>query len=68
MTNGKVSDKPLLVDKGGKVEDVARKIHKSFVEKFEFAVVMREDARIKRKRVGLDYPIEDNDIIEIHIN
>ncbi|MGV9199093.1 MAG: TGS domain-containing protein [Promethearchaeia archaeon] len=66
MTNGKVSDKPLLVDKGGTIEDVARKIHKSFVEKFEFAVVVREGARIKRKRVGLDYPIQDNDKIEIH--
>ncbi|MGV9172195.1 MAG: TGS domain-containing protein [Promethearchaeia archaeon] len=66
MTDGKVSDKPLLVDKGGTIEDVARKIHKSFVEKFEFAVVVREGARIKRKRVGLDYPIQDNDKIEIH--
>ncbi|MFO8017965.1 MAG: TGS domain-containing protein [Promethearchaeia archaeon] len=68
MTDGKVSDKPLLVDKGGTIEDVARKIHKSFVEKFSFAVVMREGARIKRKRVGLDYPVKDNDKIEIHID
>ncbi|MBD3216101.1 MAG: TGS domain-containing protein [Candidatus Lokiarchaeota archaeon] len=67
MNAGEVSNKPLIVNKGATVEDVALKIHRSFVEKFDFATVIREGARQKRKRVGLDYPLEDGDIVEVHI-
>jgi ribosome-interacting GTPase 1 len=47
------------------VRNVAIKIHRSFYEKFDYAVVIREGARQYRKKVGLDYEIEDNDIIEL---
>ncbi len=66
MNSGVVSHKPLIVDKKATVEDVAIKIHRSFVDDFDFATIIREDARQKRKRVGLDYKIEDGDIIELH--
>ena len=66
MNAGEVSNKPLIVNKDATVEDVALKIHRTFVNKFEFATVIRESARQKRKRVGLDYKLEDEDIIEIH--
>lgn len=61
-----VSDKPLLLDKGAKVKDAAIKIHRTFVDKFEFATIIREGAKQKKKRVGLDYELEDNDKLEIH--
>ncbi|MFX1338427.1 MAG: TGS domain-containing protein, partial [Promethearchaeota archaeon] len=64
--SGTVSDKPLLVSNGSKVKDVALKIHKSFLEDFEYATIIRKDARQKRKKVGIDYEMKDNDIIEIH--
>jgi len=63
---GIVSDKPLIIDEDSTIKDVARKIHRSFYELFDYAIVIREGARQKKKRVGLDYKIEDNDIIELH--
>jgi len=62
---GEVAQKPLIMDTGVKVRDVAIRIHRSFYEKFDYAVVIRKSARQKRKKVGLDYDIKDNDIIEI---
>jgi len=61
-----LAEKPLLMDDGAKVKDVALKIHRSFLENFEYAVIIRKDARQMRKKVGLDYEMKDNDIIEIH--
>ena len=64
--SGKVAEKPLIMDNGSTVKDVAFRIHKSFKELFDYAVVIREGARQKKKKVGIDYKLEDNDIIEIH--
>ncbi|MBY9006821.1 MAG: TGS domain-containing protein [Candidatus Lokiarchaeota archaeon] len=66
MNSGKVAERPLILDKGAIIKDVAHKIHRSFVELFDFAIVMRKNARQNRKKVGLEYSIIDNDIIEIH--
>ena len=46
------------------VKDAALKIHKTFYELFDHAIVIRESDRQKRKKVGLDYVLIDNDIIE----
>ena len=67
MHAGEVAEKPLIMDKGSLVKDVAIKIHRSFYDLFEYAIVIRKGAKQKRKRVGLDYSLKDNDIIEIHI-
>ncbi|MDX1797618.1 MAG: GTPase [Candidatus Lokiarchaeia archaeon] len=67
MSNGIVANQPLLMEKGVTVKEVAEKIHRSFYENFDYAVVIREGARQKRKKVGSDYNLEDYDIIEIHI-
>ncbi len=64
--SGKVAEKPLLVDVGAKVKDIALKIHRSFLENFEYAIIIRKNARQKRKKVGLDYKMKNNDIIELH--
>ena len=66
MNSGKVAEKPLILNREAKIRDVAYKIHRTFVELFDFAVVIRKNARQKRKKVGLDYNLEDKDIVEIH--
>jgi ribosome-interacting GTPase 1 len=67
MSNGIVANQPLLMEEGVTVKEVAEKIHRSFYENFDHAIVIREGARQKRKKVGSDYNLEDYDIIEIHI-
>jgi len=64
---GKVANKPLIVDKNATVKDVALRIHKSFYELFDHAIVIRKNARQKRKKVGLEYELKDMDIVEIHM-
>jgi ribosome-interacting GTPase 1 len=66
MHAGEIAEKPLIMDKGSLVKDVALKIHRSFYDLFDYAIVIRKGAKQKKKRVGLDYSLKDNDIIEIH--
>ncbi len=66
MNSGIVAERPLIMNEEAMVKDVALKIHRTFVELFDFATVIRESARQKRKKVGLDYELEDKDKIEIH--
>ena len=65
-TAGRIAEKPLIMDENSSIKDAAIKIHKSFFESFDHAVVIREGARQKRKKVGLDYTLKDKDVIEIH--
>lgn len=67
MSSGKVADQPLIMDEGVSVKEVAEKIHRSFYENFDHAIIIREAARQKRKKVGLDYILKDYDIVEVHI-
>jgi len=69
MNKGIVAEKPLLIDSFPNkptIGDVARKIHRSFYESFDHAIVIRKDARQEKKKVGLDYELKENDIIELH--
>lgn len=47
-------------------EDDLKKIHKDFVKDFKFAKIFNS-TKFSGKRVGLDYKLQDNDIVEIHI-
>lgn len=60
-----VAKKPLVLKKGATVGDVAKKIHKIFYETFKFANVFREGSKIPKIKAGLNFIVEDNDIIEI---
>ena len=64
-SGGDVALQPLIMEENSTIKDVAIKIHKTFYELFDHAIVIREGARQKRKRVGLDYVLSDNDVIEI---
>ncbi|MFX1492724.1 MAG: GTPase [Promethearchaeota archaeon] len=68
MHKGAIAEKPLVIDtepNAPLIKDVALKIHKSFHDQFDHAVVIRASDRQKRKKVGLDYKVKDNDIIEL---
>ncbi len=67
MSGGIVAEQPLIMDINPTIKDVALKVHRSFYESFDHAIIIREGARQKRKKVGLDYELRDNDIVEIHI-
>jgi ribosome-interacting GTPase 1 len=66
MNAGIIAEQPLIMHKDATVKDVALKVHRSFYDSFEYAIILREGARQKRKRVGLDYILKDYDVIEIH--
>jgi len=63
---GIVAERPLILDRYSTVRDVAIKIHKSFFNLFDYAIINRKSARQGRKKVGLEYELEDGDLIEIH--
>jgi ribosome-interacting GTPase 1 len=62
-----VSDKPLILRKGATVLDVAKRIHKDFVENFHYARVWGPSSKYPGERVGLDHVLMDKDIVEIHL-
>ncbi len=67
MSSGIIAQQPLIMDENSTIKDVALKVHRSFFESFEHAIVIREGERQKRKKVGLDYILKDLDVVEIHI-
>lgn len=62
----KVADKPMVLRKGARVEDVCRKLHKDFVEKFRYARVWGKSVKFEGQRVGLDHVLCDGDIVSIY--
>ena len=68
MNKSVVAEKPLILDNDPipTVRDVSIKIHHKFFESFDYAIIIRNDARQQKKKVGLDYELKENDIIELH--
>ena len=63
---GKKKDLPALgLKNDSAVDDVLGMIHKDFRKNFKFARVFNSDKHSGQK-VGLDYRLEDGDVIEIH--
>ncbi len=59
-------NKPIVLPEGSIVEDAARKVHKElFVERFRSAVILRDNDKIKRRTVGLNYPLQDGDVLQL---
>ncbi|MHA1959206.1 MAG: GTPase [Candidatus Thorarchaeota archaeon] len=62
----KKEDRPIVLPEGSVVEDAASKVHKElFVERFRAAVILRKDDKIKRRQVGLSYPLRDGDVLQL---
>jgi len=62
----KVAEKPMVLRYGAKVEDVCRKLHKDFVEKFRYARVWGKSVKFEGQRVGLEHVLCDGDIVSIY--
>ncbi|TFF92269.1 TGS domain-containing protein [Candidatus Thorarchaeota archaeon] len=59
-------DKPIVLPEGSVVEDAASKVHKAlFVERFRSAVIIRDNDKIRRRTVGLSYPLQDGDVLQL---
>ena len=58
---------PVALHKGDTIEDLAIFIHKDFIKKFKFARVWGKGAKHDGTKVGIEYVLADNDIIEFHV-
>jgi ribosome-interacting GTPase 1 len=63
------SPKPIVIPKGGVVEDVARRLHNKFLNNFKYAKITHSDTNkiVAKKQVGLNYELEDGDIIQFFL-
>lgn len=61
------SPEPFVMKRGATVIDFAAKVHKDFVEKFEFARVWRKGDEKEGIRVSRDYALVDGDVVELHM-
>ena len=60
-------EEPLIMRNGAKVEDVCRKLHREFYDKFRFARIWGTSVRHEAQRVGLAHTLADEDILQIVI-
>jgi small GTP-binding protein len=58
-------EEPLIVRSPSTVEDVCRKLHRDFVEKFRYAKVWGSSVKHDAQRVGLSHVLDDGDILSI---
>ncbi|MGQ9858226.1 MAG: GTPase [Thermodesulfobacteriota bacterium] len=57
---------PVILPAGSTVADFAEQIHKDFAQKLKFARIWGANKH-DGQRVHLDFPLEDGDILELHI-
>ncbi len=62
----KPSDKPMILRRGARIEDVCKKLHKDFLRNFRYAKVWGKSVKFNGQRVGLDHVLEDEDIVTIY--
>lgn len=62
----KMSEKPMILREGARIEDVCRKIHNDFVENFKYARVWGRSVKHEGQRVGLDHVLSDGDVVSIY--
>ena len=60
------SPRPLVVKKGTRVIEIAQKIHSYLYENFKYAKVWSKYLPYSPQKVGPDYILQDEDIVEIH--
>lgn len=61
------SRRPFILKKGATVYDLAKSIHSDFSQNFNFARVWAKRLSHSPQKVGLQFVLEDGDIIEIHL-
>ncbi|MDD1707087.1 MAG: GTP-binding protein [Methanoregulaceae archaeon] len=60
-------EEPLIVRTGSTIEDVCRKLHRDFVERFRYARVWGHSVKHPGQRVGLLHKLKEGDLITIII-
>jgi ribosome-interacting GTPase 1 len=60
------SEHPFTLRKGATVNELAKNIHKELLSNFMFAMVWAKRLPFSPKKVGLNFVLDDGDIIEIH--
>ncbi len=58
-------ERPLILRRGAKVRDVCRHISREMLSSFRYAIVLNSRRKTAEMRVGLDYKMEDEDIVTI---
>jgi ribosome-interacting GTPase 1 len=57
---------PFALRKGATVQELTKNIHKELLSNFLFAMVWAKRLPFSPKKVGLNFVLDDGDIIEIH--
>jgi small GTP-binding protein len=67
---GKKTDynEPLILRSGNTVEEVCKKLHRDFKNKFRYASVTGPSAKHDIQKVGLDHELKDEDVLTIVIS
>jgi ribosome-interacting GTPase 1 len=65
--DGVVTRKPVVMDAGSTIHDLAKIIHKDFAEKLRYARVWGRSVKIKGQQVGPSHRLEDGDIVELFL-
>ena len=58
---------PLIMYRGSTIQDVCNKLHREFVDKFNFARVWGKSAKFPGQRLMLNHRLTDEDVLEIHL-
>ena len=58
---------PVAFKKGAIVKNLAETLHKDFVRKFKFARIWGKNNKFPGQKVGLNYRLNDEDVVEIHL-
>uniref|UniRef100_A0A7S1HXS2 OBG-type G domain-containing protein n=1 Tax=Eutreptiella gymnastica TaxID=73025 RepID=A0A7S1HXS2_9EUGL len=58
-------EKPFIMRKGDTVEDLCKRLHQDFLNKFKYAMIWGTSAKHCPQRVGKDHPLDDEDVLQI---
>ena len=65
---GKKADyPPIALKKRSIVKDLAEFVHKDFLRKFDYARIFGNSVKFQGMRVGLNFKLHDEDIVEFHL-
>ena len=64
--DGVKAEKPIVVEKGCTVKEIARIIHRELAERMRYARVWGKSVKIQGQQVGPEHILEDGDVIEIY--
>lgn len=58
-------ERPMILRSGVHVRDVCRRISREMLTSFKYAIILNDNRKLSEMRVGLDYSLEDGDIVTL---